>query len=808
MIKNYLKIAWRNIWKNKTNSAINIFGMAVAFVCSILLFLTAYFDFSFDNFHADKDHIYKVYQFLNRPEGEDLSASLPYPVSTAFKAEVPDIEQIARYMPTGGAVSYKDKVLDLRISLADNDFFKVFTFPIVKGNSANPLADLSSVVISEEAAAKIFNKEEPIGKIIKVKVSGVWKDLIVGSVCKDIPRNSSIRFDVLARLELESSYTERKDMWNFSNNNSVYLKLPSNISPQQVESKFRYVLQKYNQADIEEMKNRGFKTDKNGDYYGMRLLALKDVHFSPKIGSGGTTSKPYLYTILLIGFFILAIACFNFINLNVARAFTRMKEVGVRKCLGANTQQIFTQVWGESLLICLIAFAIGILGAVICLPEYNKLLNTRLNLSVFQDPKAIVFLILGMIVVSFLAGGYPALVAAKFNTVSVLKGKVSFKKSGIFRNALIVFQFMAACLLMICTVIAFQQFEYMRTQPLGYNQESVISIPVNNENKGRYFLNQLRNKLASQSSIVSITGTTVNLGLGKDGSASKNSSGFAFNGLNIQTNIMAVDYDFLKTMDIKLLNGRDFSREFGTDTLGNIVVTESLAKQFKKDNPIGLSFMTDSASGIRNTIIGIIPDFHLYSLHESIEPLMIDFSKSGNLSYIMVKTTGKNPKQAMDLVENAYKDLEPGKVFQASFIDENTNRWYEKEKKLSQLLGISAGIAIFLSCLGLFAIALLMIEQRVKEIGIRKVLGASVTNITSLLSKDFLQLVVFAVALASPLAWWAMSKWLQDFPYRIGISPWVFAFAGFSALAIAFLTVSFQAIKAALANPVKSLRTE
>ena len=806
MIKNYITIAFRNLLKSKTHSAINIFGLAVAFICSILLFLTAYFDFSFDNFHADKERIYKVYKFANKAVGEELSSSMAYPAAPTIKSDIQDVEFASRYQTGGTIINFNEKEHNTNISYVDNDFLNIFSFPILKGNKANPLAELGNVVITETAAKKVFNTEDPIGKLVKMKVSGEWKDLVVSAVVKEIPRNSSLSFDVLARIELRKEYTRGKDDWNWSNH-AVYVKLSPNASQKSVEEKLRFITKKTQPIDEPFLKAQGFVTDAQGDYYGMRLLPLIEEHFNNAIGSGNTTSKTYLYTIMLIGFFIVAIACFNFINLNVARAFTRMKEVGVRKCLGANKSQIFTQIWGESLLICLIAFFIGILGATILLPEFNKLMNARLNLSLFKEPLTIVSLIVGMLLVSLLAGGYPAWIVSKFNTATVLKGKISFKKSGIFRNALIVLQFTIACLLMICTVIAFQQFEYMRTKPLGFNQEAVISIPIYNYEKGQNLVHQFRMRAASQPSILSVTGSDVNIGIGKDGDISKSSSGFDFNGNSIFTNWMSVDYNFLKTMDIKLLEGRDFSADYAVDTLNSVVVTEGLAKQFKVKNPLGLAFYSDSSKP-KNVIIGIVPDFHLYSLHQDLEPTMIHFTRNGWLGYILIKTTGKNPTQTMAMVENIYKEIEPTARFQGSFIDENTNRWYQKEKKLSQLLGISSGIAIMLSCLGLFAIALLMIEQRVKEIGVRKVLGASVANLTGLLSKDFLQLVVIAVLIASPLAWYAMHKWLQDFPYRITISAWIFVFTGIAALLIAFLTVGFQTVKAALMNPVKSLRTE
>lgn len=806
MIKNYIIVAFRHILKNKTHSAINIFGLAIAFVCSILLLLTAVFDFSFDNFHKDKDRIFKVYQRTEDAIGEQLSGSMPYPAAASFKNDVSDIERASRYVTTGGTVNYQGKELNLNVNLADNDLLSIFTFPVVKGMQQNALSELGNVVITETAAQRLFSNQDPIGKLIKVKISGEWKDLMVSAILQNIPRHSSLNFDVLARIDLRKDYAETKDKWNFSHH-TVFVKLLPQSNPVSTAQKLSTIWNKNNALDSAYMKSRGYVPNKEGFYASLNLLPLSEFHFNPSVGLGNTTSPSYLYMMLLIGFFILAIACFNFINLNIAQAFTRMKEVGVRKCLGANQKQIFSQIWGESLLICSCALILGIIGAALFLPYYNALLNTRLSLDFLKSPLNLGCMVSGALLVSFLAGGYPAWFVSKFNTVSVLKGKISFKKSGVFRNSLIVLQFTIACLLMICTVIAYQQFQFMRTKPLGFSQESVISIPISNYENGRHIINQFRNRLRGQASVMSISGSDVNIGIGKDGDISKSSSGFDYNGNPIFTNTINVDYDFLKTMDIKLLGGRDFDPSIVSDTLNSVVVTEGLARQFKVKEPLGLAFYSDSSKP-KNIIIGIVPDFHLYSLHEDLEPTMMFLSKKEHLSYALIKTMGQNSKNIMAMAENIYKELEPNKPFQGSFINENINRWYEKEKKISQLLGISASLAILLSCLGLFAIALLMIEQRVKEIGVRKVLGASVSSITGLLSKDFLILVVLAFFIASPLAWWAMNQWLQDFPYRIHISLGVFAFTGILAILIAFLTVSFQVVKAALANPVKSLRTE
>jgi putative ABC transport system permease protein len=807
MFKNYFKIALRNLLKNKTYSIINVFGLAIAFLCSILLFLNAYDELSFDNFHLDKDRIYKCYNYSNGADGEQLSGAMGYPVAPTLKTEVPEIEAATRYMWSGGGVEYQGKKLDLQVNLVDNYFFNVFTFPLLKGDKLTPLADVGNVVISEYAAKRIFNKQDAIGKTLKVKVSGEWKDLVVSAVAKDFPKNSSITFDVLVRPELNRDYELNKANWN-NQHHDVYVKISAKASKENVENKFRYLIKKYQVADSMFMKRQGYKADEKGDYLSLKLLPISEIHFHSSLGVGNNiTSRTYIYTLLLISFFILAIACFNFINLTIAQSFTRAKEVGIRKCLGADRKQIFVQISGESFLICTIALSIGLVFATLVFPYFNQLFGAHLSLNFFYKPSTIFMIISSTLFVSFFAGGYPAYIVSKLNTTSVLKGKLTLKKSGFFRNALIVLQFSMACLLMICTIVAYKQFEYMRTMPLGFNKESIISIPLSNRKNGRATLNQFRNRLASQASILSITGTNINIGLGKDGNRSKQSTGFGFKDKSILTNWLSADYDFLKTLGIKLIKGRDFSKDYATDTVSNVLVTESMAKQFMEKEILGLTFSIDSAKPPFK-IIGLIPDFHLYSLHEKTEPLTIDMSSNNSIGYVLIKTTSANPLALMNQLERIFKEVEPDKEFKGSFMDENTDRWYNKEKKLSLLLGTSSIIAIVLSCLGLFALALLMIQQRIKEIGVRKVLGASIFNINNLLTKDFLKLVIAAIVIASPIAWWIMNEWLQDFPYRTSISWLVFIAVGLAAMTISLATISFNTIKAALANPVKNLRTE
>jgi putative ABC transport system permease protein len=807
MIKNYFKIALRNMVKHKIYATINIFGMSLAFLCGLLLFLNAFFELSFDDFFLDGDRIYKVYSQSQNDEGIERGSTMAYPAAPTFKKEINDIEFSTRFMWGGNNVTYNGKKIEVQINFVDADFFKVFNFAITSGNKVNPLNDLSSAVITKYAAKKIFNNDNPIGKVIKIRVLNEWKDLTITAVTDDLPENSSIKFDVLARPEIRSDYAENKDNWNMQHHD-VYIKIASASTPENVEQKFRTLRTKHIPIDAVELTKAGYKKDSNGDFISFKLLPINQIHYDNEIGSGqSTVSKTYIYTLLMLCFFILSIASFNFINLNIARSFTRAKEVGVRKSLGASSQQIFFQVWGESLLVCLLAFGVGLIAAIVLIPYFNQLFDAKLTLQIFKNPLTILSILSGLIIISLVAGGYPALIISKYNTASVLKGKVSLKKPGIFRNTLVVMQFGMACLLMTCTLVAYNQFNYMCTMPLGFNKEAVISLPLGSDGNGRYTIKQLRNKLQNQTSIVSITGSNINFGIGKDGGTSMMSRGFGYKDKSVFSNWMTVDYDFLKTMDIKLLNGRDFSPDFVSDTVESVIVTEAMAKQFEEKEALGLTFTTDSAMP-QLKIVGIIADFHLYSLHDKTEPLTIDISQSSPVSYAFVKTRSNNPTTVMNMVQKAYKEIHPGKEFNASFLNENTERWYQKEKRLSMLLGISSIVAILLSCLGLFALALLMIQQRIKEIGMRKVLGASIFSINSLLAKDFMKLVFISIIIATPLAYFLMNKWLQDFPYRIQINWQTFAIVSLLAIAISLITISFHTIKASLEKPVNNLRSE
>lgn len=809
MLRNYFLTAWRNLGKNKLNAFINVLGLAVAFTCCILLFLMVHHEFSFDQFQQNNSSLYKVYHLSHAPEGDVKSPTMAYPAAPAFKAGSSGIIRSTPYMWAGAGISYNNKEINKSIALVSNDFFSMFSFPVTAGNAAAPLASPGDVVINTSTATALFGKENAIGKVVKVKTDGKWKDLVVTAVLADAPQNSSVQYQVLARIEIKEDYAAMKDNWN-NQHHQVYVQLAPNASVAMVEKDLRQVTQKYRTENEEDLKNMGYRKDANGDMHGFKLAAFNTLHFDEELGTGSTVNKTYLYTLVLIAVVVMVIACFNFINLNVARSLTRAKEVGVRKTIGAGKREIFLQLWTESFLLCMMAALIAIGAALLLLQPFNVLFTEKLNIGSLFQSVTIATILTGILVVSFMAGGYPAWLVSRFNAVEVLKGKVTMNNSSVLRNGLILFQFVMASVLICSTLVIYSQFQHLRTAPLGFEQESVISIPVKNGENSQRYLAELRQQLAAQPQVASITGSSVNFGIGKDESQSSSSIGFSYNGKVVMTGMVEVDYDYLKTTGIQLLEGREFSPEFPSDTAAgenHVIITQSMARQLGKDVKAGFSFYSDSSKP-KWTIIGIVPDFHLYSMHEKIKPLTLGMGKGGAYEYLLVKVKTNNPLQTLNMVQDTYKKIEPDNTVSASYLTENTLRWYRKEQRLSTIFCTAAGMAIILSCLGLFAIVSLVMEQRRKEVGIRKVLGASISGITGLLCKDFLRLVLIAFIIAVPVAWHFLNKWLENFEYRIQMQWWVFPLAGLLTLVIAVSTIGFQTLKTALANPVKSLRSE
>ncbi len=807
MLKNNLKIAWRNLLKGKVFNLINIVGLSVAVACCILLFLTVDYEFSFDRFHKNLPDIYQLYTTENRAAGIEKSASMPEPAAPALKAAYPAIKNISRYGNGQTSVLYRGKQTNYGIKFIDPDFLKMFTFPLVQGNPQTALHDLKSIVITEHVAHAVFNKENPVGKTVELNFNDQPQSFVITGIAQDFPNNSSLSFDILMRFENMPGYQQKQDRWN-ANNHSVFVQLQAGVNHTIFEKQFIPFTNQHFTENINNIKRDGSQPDADKQVFTLNLFSFAQNHFATNMFGleGDHVSKVYIIALMAIGIFILLIACINFINLNVARAFTRAREVGVRKTLGAGNWNLILQFWTETVLVCLIALLSGLLLSSLILPGFKTNFRSPVSLKMLLHPTQLSAFFTLFFLVTIIAGFYPAWLMLRYKTVQVLKGTVNTTKPGKVRNVLLVIQFSLSTLLIICTLITWQQMRYLQNKPLGYNRTEVISVPFGNEMSGTKALQLLRNKLQSQPEIVSITGSASNLGLGQDGSTSTRIVGFTYNGHEIQSNWQRVDYDYLKTLGVKLLQGRDFSKSFPTDT-NSIVINEQMAKQLGGKDIIG-RFLPVYDDQPKMQVIGVIQDYNFHSLRENVAPLSLVMEKRTDVGYAFIRVKPSSLLSTFNQLKQQWHELFPNTEFKGSWLNENTERLYRSEKRLSNIFISGAILAILISCIGLLAMAMIVMVQRTKEIGIRKVLGSSISGIVLLVSKDFIKLVLIASVLAFPVAWWVMHNWLQGFAYRIDISWWIFALATLIALVIALATVSFQAVKAALANPVKSLRSE
>ena len=806
MFQNYLKIAWRQLLRNKLHTGINMGGLIIGFTIGISILMVVYQQFTYDNFHRDKKRIYEAYQVFNHSAGQDIQNQFAMGPGLAYKEGAPGVERLTRIMDGSNHILYKGRDMSIPVTLVDADFFDMFSFPIVKGNGGNPLESLNEVVLREDAAKQIFGSEDPIGKTIKASIGSKMQDLVVSAVLKEVTA-TSLNFRVFARIENINDYTTSNKDW-INRGPSVYVELKQGVSTRQAEIQLKTIDQKNLPGWNADMAKEGAKPDQYGDLWATRLLPLEDVHFSTRVNGHKAAGVGMILALLAVGLAIILIACFNFVNISLASAFTRSRELGVRKCLGAAKWKLFLQLWSESLLVCCVAFLLSLLLVNVLVDSIDGLEKIRMALSgVFWQP-GFLLLALGMLLmVSLLAGGYPSLMMTRFNIVETLKGKVSMKRKSPLRTSLIILQFVIACVMISGTLIIYQQFQYLQQADTGMDKDQIVSVPLHQPDKGRETVSKLRTMLASDPHIVSITGSNINLGRGADHRTVKVGTNFTYHGRSVNTNIASIDYDYLKTLGVRPVEGREFDQSFGTDTAGGVLISESMAEQLGEKNPVGKSIGDDSSAAHWH-VVGVFHDFHLYTMAEKQEPLTLTLEPGSPLPYCFIKTTGHDPLGAMASIKKAMARLEPGQDFNGSFVDENIRDWYSVEQTLSLLFSIAAAIAIVLSCSGLLAMVLLVIQQRVKEIGVRKVLGASVRSISLLISKEFLWLVGLAVLIATPIAWLAMSKWLEAFPYRIQIRAWMFAVVALTALALALLTIGINTIRAARQNPVKSLRTE
>ena len=788
MLRNYVKIAVRSLLKHKLYSGINVFGLALGMACSLLIGLWVRDELSYDRFLPGANNICFVRVNFTNPNNpsDEIGTNFvtPGPLQEAIAQSVPEVAAVTKInFSRDLLIKVGEKAAKEKGHYATDDFFGVFDLPAVYGDPKAALAQTNQIVITRKVAEKYFPNGLALGKTLQLDNNKVY---VVGAIIEDLPHNSTLQFDWLVNWKVQ-----QQDWMKTWGNNSfqTFVRLKPHTTLAQAEAAMVGIYPRF--------------AGKNFDTGRPTLQAITDLHLYSEYKNGKSIGGriEYVRVFAIVALFILLIACINFMNLATARSATRAKEVGVRKVVGALRSSLVGQFLSESILTSLLAavVALGLVWSI--LPTFNTVFEKQLTLNLGEP--ALWLIVLGLVVITgVLSGSYPALFLSSLQPIKILKGRLQFGSGpAFFRRALVVFQFSLSIFLVVGMLAVGKQMNYLRTKNLGLDRENVLYWPIEGFTETKKF-DAFLQEIVRQPAITSAT-TTSSLPINIQSSSGDLKWPGKDPKLDTQVSAMWVGSDFIQTMNIKLLNGRDFRANSRADS-ANYIINEATAKLMKMTNPVGKEVEFWMGKG---RIIGLMKDFHLQSLHEAITPLIL-CTEYRNTSYLLVRTRAGQTQQAIAGLQKLSKEFNPNYPFDFHFLDEEYERLYQSEQQVHTLVNYFGLLAILISCLGLFALAAFTAEQRTKEIGVRKVLGASVQNIVSLLSADFLKLVVVALVLASPLAWWALDKWLGTFAYQTELTWWIFGVAGILAVVIAFLTVSYQSVKAALINPVTSLRAE
>ena len=790
MLNNYLKTAWRNLWKNKVFSTINILGLALGMCCSILILLWVQNERSVDAFHKNGDDLYQAYERRYFDSKVDAQYNTPGLLAPELKKDIPEIKYAAGFgWDDPKTFKAGDKIIKMSGRAADSDFFKMFSFPLLEGNAQNALNTPAGLALSHKMAIAFFGSPEAaMGKTIRYDDR---VELSVTAVFEDIGANSSVKFDYLVNWDQFMQDNDwLKDWGNYGPN--TYIQLRPDANPEAVAKKVTHFLDL-----LDKNQKKGSFTEE------LRLQPFNETYlhnnFKDGFISGGRIEYVGLFTV--IAFFILLIACINFMNLSTARSLKRAREIGVRKVIGAVRGVLIRQFLGESILLAIIAVIISLGLLVILLPLFNSITQRQIGLP-FTEGVFWLKLLLIAFFTGFVSGCYPALFLSAFNPANVLKGLIRVGTGAArFRKGLVVFQFILSIVLIIGTIIITKQVNYIQSVDLGYNRENLLYIPLEGDLGSKYqAFKQKALQMPGIQSITRISQTPTTL--------QNSTGGVSWDGkdpnVKVQFTQAWIGYDFIPTMKLQMAAGRGFSRDFATDSVGYII-NETALNKIGYSDPVGKPF---TLWGKKGRIIGVVKDFHFNSLHDPIKPLVLHFGETGGYGSALIRTQPDKTKEALATLQTLSRELNPDFQFTYSFSDDEYKKLYDNEQLVSRLSGVFAFLAIFICCLGLLGLAIFTAEQRTKEIGIRKVMGASVCSLFILLSAEFLTLVLISLVIASPIAWYAMNKWLLNYAYHTRIEWWVFLFAGLIAILITLITISFQAVKAAIANPVTSLRSE
>ncbi|MBN1273045.1 MAG: ABC transporter permease [Candidatus Aminicenantes bacterium] len=798
MFKNYLKVTLNNLKKHKSFSLINILGLAIGLGCSILITSYVFHELSYDKYHKKADRIYRLCSDL-KISGEHLNIPKTSPPMAEYLVQnYPEVLNAVRFRSLGRMPVRNQNILfyENRIFFADNSVFDIFTFPLLKGDSETALKTANSAVITEEMAVKYFGSGDPIGKVLNINNE---YDFTITGVLKNIPKNSHFVFDILCSFETYAQ-TDPRQMRNWlSLNNYTYILLQEGIDLKFLENKLPEMIEKRVSGILKAVKSEL-------DVY---LQPITSIHLHSNLMQeiSGNSSIVYVYIFIAISVFILAIACINYMNLSTARSANRAKEVGLRKVMGANRSTIMKQFLGESIFFCLISLVFALLLVELTFPFFKSLSGIDLNIGYLEYPWIIPGLLGLAVITGFIAGAYPAFFLSSFHPVRVIKGIFKAGYGAVrFRSALVVFQFFISIFLIIGTIGIFNQLKFMKNQRLGFQKEHIVVIPISDEST-LVSLQPLKEELKENGNILSVAASSHVPG------QTTYVNPFIPEGFSLQDmqymGELYIDHDFIPTLGIELAAGRNFSPELQTDIQNSIIINETAAKKLGWKDPIGKTIADVSTSRTlkKRTVIGVVKDFHIESLHKKVIPLYIGYT-THLLDMLSVRIKPERINETISFLENKMKQFDPNRPFEYFFLDDSFDAQYRSEEQLSRIFSYFAILAIFIACLGLLGLASYAAEQKTKEIGIRKVLGASVPDIMILLSKQFTKWVLMANVLSWPIAYYSLHIWLQGFAYRTNITWSAFILSALISFGIALLTVLYQTTHAAVADPVKSLRYE
>lgn len=792
MLRNHLKIAWRNIQRNKVFSFINIGGLSLGLACCMLILLYVKDEASFDRFQENGENLYRIKVTMSNAEGSNTIASTNAVHGPTFQEQIPEITEVIRTQSQPFVMRKGDELLSTNVLFADPEFFEVFTLPLVYGDPSIVLSDIGSVVITEDMARTYFNTTDAVGKVIELKVREEFKPFTVSGVAKTIPQNSSLQFDSVISFAFEevNGWTDTEWLGFYMN---TFVQLDERANLEEVAGKMNEIFER--NAALELKDSPGFDSR-----ISFGLQPFMDIHLDAEIDSSRNglekaSSPVYSYILSGIGLFLLAIACINFVNLAVARSLKRAKEIGIRKVIGSHRRQLILQFLTESYLMTFIALVLAFIFTQLSLPAFNQLADKQLALTYLLDFQLVLLFIALFVVTGLVAGFYPALVLSGFSPSKSLYNRAKLLQQNFLTKALVVFQFTLSICLVVGTIVIFSQFNYLTKVNLGYNDDNLMKLSGLRGIKGG--ISGIKQEIQSLPGVESVGGFNGNY----------NGTGAKVGDEQIDFGYIGVDDNFLSTLEIALVEGRNFSMEYSTDPSDAIVVNEAFLHEVGWTSGVGKEVDFEWKNK-KMYIIGVVEDYHYASLKEKIAPLVMTQDPNYGLQSLFIKLNPNNTVETIKSIETIFGKFVPFMPFSYSFEDQNNLMKYEREQKWKQITTIAAMLSIFVSCIGLFGLAAFNAESRIKEVGVRKVLGASVASIVALLSSDFVKLVLIAIVAAFPIAYYGAQVWLEEFAYQIEIQWWFFGLAGFLGIAVAMLTVGFETLKAALMNPVKSLKSE